>query len=266
MKGIRGLLAALMVAAMCGSAWGEAPDGCSACTGIKTQMLEQDAAVQLMTDGGLKDVNFRVRRQVRAVASDGAYARMEGALGALAKARGLAVAEQASNAAAVVEVDTWFFVYTNKFNAKRVWLSEYTQVQLTGATGGQTEATPAKVDVLRVAAGALGIVKGWISPAYGSYMMASGSRDALFGAGAAPYHGLLPDRDRYERGEQEVTSNVRITVAGRSATFKVKTTMDGDAPPFSVDALVAENWAAIVAVLGGQAPSATVSLAGRETR
>jgi hypothetical protein len=107
--------------------------------------------------------------------------------------------------------------------------------------------------MLRIAAGALGIVRGWISPAFGTYMVSGGAAPALFGAGKAPTRLFVAGKERYERGEQEVNTKVRVLHGGEVvAAFSVRNWIAGDEPPFLIDSLVAANWTTVMAVLAGR--------------
>jgi hypothetical protein len=150
-------------------------------------------------------------------------------------------------------VDSTFYVYTNRFNARLIRLPEYTQAQLDGSQASETGRAEQKPDMVRIAAGALGIVRGWISPSFGSYMISGGATPALFGDGKAPNRLLVAGKERYERGEQEVNTKVRVLRGSEVvAAFSVRNWSAGDEPPFELDSLVAENWKTVIAVLAGR--------------
>lgn len=195
---------------------------------------------------------FSVKRYEAVAASPQAYQRLESALLDLAKQQGLGAGD-AERGMLTVEVDSTFYVYTNRFNARLVRLPEYTQAQLDGVPTDDTARSEQKPDLVRIAAGALGIVRGWISPAFGSYMMATGSAPTLFGSGRAPTRLFVAGKERYERGEQEVNTKVRLLRDNEVvASFTVRNWARGDEPPFEVDALVAANWTKVMAVLTGR--------------
>jgi hypothetical protein len=109
--------------------------------------------------------------------------------------------------------------------------------------------------MVRIAAGALGIVRGWISPSFGSYMIAGGTTPALFGAGKAPTRLFVAGKERYERGEKEVNTKVKV-LRGTDvlASFSVRNWVPGDDLPFQVEPLVAANWEQVMSALrDGQA-------------
>jgi hypothetical protein len=209
--------------------------------------LQQAAAA---TQG--QPLTIRVRRYAGTTVKEQAYERLEGALHDLAKEQGLRAGDQAASALRV-EVDSSFYVYTNRFNARLVRLPEYTQAQLDGVPTQDAARAEQKPDVVRIAAGALGIVRGWISPAFGTYMVSGGATPALFGAGKAPTRLFVAGKDRYERGEQEVNTKVRVLRGGEVvAAFSVRNWIAGDEPPFLIDSLVAANWTTVMAVLAGR--------------
>jgi hypothetical protein len=197
-----------------------------------------------------KPLVFSVRRYASIGSKAQAYERLEAALQDLAKENGMQTVDRA-DAVVTVEVDSTFYVYTNRFNARLIRLPEYTQAQLEGAAPTSDEVRAGQQpDVVRIAAGALGIVRGWISPAFGSYMIAGGAAPALFGEGKAPTRLFVAGKERYERGEQEVNTKVRVLRGGEVvAMFSVRNWCAGDEPPFRIDSLVAENWTTIFGVL-----------------
>jgi hypothetical protein len=193
-----------------------------------------------------------VRRYAGSAVKEQAYERLEGALQDLAKEQGVRAGDQAASELRV-EVDSSFYVYTNRFNARLVRLPEYTQAQLDGVPTHDTTRAEQKPDMLRIAAGALGIVRGWISPAFGTYMVSGGATPALFGSGKAPTRLFVAGKERYERGEQEVNTKVRVLRGGEVvAAFSVRHWSVGDEPPFLIDSLVAANWTTVMAVLAGR--------------
>lgn len=199
-----------------------------------------------------KPLAFSVRRYGGAKSTPQAYERLEGALQDLAKEQGVQTAQRAE-AALTVEVDSTFYVYTNRFNARLIRLPEYTQAQLDGSPAAETGRAEQKPDMVRIAAGALGIVRGWISPSFGSYMISGGATPALFGEGKAPTRLFVAGKERYERGEQEVNTKVRVLRGSEVvAAFSVRNWSAGDEPPFKIDSLVAENWSTVFAVLAGR--------------
>lgn len=185
-----------------------------------------------------------------------AFARVDATLAELARRRGLNVvdASAAPADAITVELDSGFYVYTSNFNARRVLLAEISAAAQQ-PTGQQTDgrAETRGVDVLRVVAGAVGIMNGWISPAFGSYMMGSGVTPALFGNGKAPTRLFVAGKERYERGEQEAGSFVTVALDGQRHRFAVRTVLQGDKPPFAVDPLVGRNLDTVMAVLDPKA-------------
>ena len=198
-------------------------------------------------------VRFLVRRFSNSKAGADAHQRVEAAFSDLAQSKGLTVATADAPADITVEFDSTFYVYTNRFNAQWVRLPEYTEAQLAGTVDAKVAEVKAQpVDVLRIAAGALGIVQGWISPAFGSTMIYGGAAPALFGSGAAPRRLFVQDRERYDRGEQEVNTRVRLLRNGRMvAHFSVRCWTLGDEPPFLIDTLVAESWTGVLDSLQG---------------
>lgn len=199
-----------------------------------------------------KPLFFSVRRYAGVKSATQAYERLEGALQDLAKEQGVQTAARA-DADLTVEVDSTFYVYTNRFNARLIRLPEYTQAQIDGSQASETGRAEQKPDMVRIAAGALGIVRGWISPSFGSYMIAGGATPSLFGDGKAPTRLLLASKERYERGEQEVNTKVRVLRGSDVvAAFSVRNWSTGDEPPFKIDSLVAENWTTVFAVLAGR--------------
>lgn len=195
---------------------------------------------------------FSVRRYAGTGSKPQAYERTEGALRDLAKQQGVPTADLAGSQL-TIQVDSTFYVYTNRFNARLVRLPEYTQAQLDGVTTSESVRAEQKPDLVRIAAGALGIVRGWISPAFGSYMISGGATPALFGEGKAPTRLFVAGKERYERGEQEVNTRVRVLRGGEVvASFSVRNWSAGDETPFKVDALVAANWTTVFAVLAGR--------------
>jgi len=198
-------------------------------------------------------VRFIVRRYANSHASEAAYQRLEAALEELARGTGMTVAN-AGQADLTIEVDSTFYVYTNRFNARLVRLPEYTEAQLAGkgTDGKLVEQQPKPVDALRIAAGAIGIVQGWISPSFGSYMIAGAAAPALFGSGAAPRRLFVAGKERFDRGEQEVNTKVRVLRDGVSVgAFAVRCWTAGDEAPFVIDALVADNWSSVLGLLQG---------------
>lgn len=75
---------------------------------------------------------FSVRRHAGSGSKQRAYERLEGALQDLAKEQGLQTTGR-TDSALTIEVDSTFYVYTNRFNARLIRLPEYTQAQLDGA-------------------------------------------------------------------------------------------------------------------------------------
>jgi hypothetical protein len=254
-------LALTLVASM---AW-SAETRCNEC---RVKAIDADKASELLLQTKAQPIALRVRRQGRAAASEPAYERVEAAISAVLRAHGKTVTTPSDQARRVdVEVDTWFYVLTSKFNARRIWLSEFAQIQIDGSAGASPQAPTPTPDALRIAAGVVGLAKGWISPGFGSYMVASGARNAFFGSGSAPNRSLLPDAGRYERGEQEVASRVRLSIDGQSVSFVVLASAPGDAEPYQVEALAAANWTAIGKMLSGVAvEAATGSVAVMERR
>lgn len=211
--------------------------------------------------------------------------RIAQAFAALLKARGIhawpvgSAPEAGSDHPASVEIDPSFYVYTQKFNAQRVRLPVYVAAQLhdtpdahdidaKSATAPVAASEPS-ADVLRVAAGALGIVTGLLSPSRGAYMIATGSRAsntlnertaALFGAGPAPTRLLGSHLERYRRGEQEATMGVRVRSGSVDERFVVTATAAGDDPPFAIDPLSTAAWQGAVDQLSGQAGPHRLSL------
>lgn len=202
-----------------------------------------------------------------------AVARIARAFAALLKIHGVQVwpAGKASGSSdeqpASIELDPSFYVYTQKFNAQRVRLPAYVAAQLhesiaesNRATASSVAASEQPVDALRLAAGALGIVTGFLSPSHGAYMVATGSRlsntlnartAALFGAGPAPVRLFGSHLDRYRHGEQEALVGLRVRTANVDERIVVKATAPGDDPPFAVDVLTAAAWQAAVEQLVG---------------
>ena len=207
-------------------------------------------AIQAQVRGPIR---FTARRYANTKVVAAAYQRVEAAFADLAQSKGLAVATADAPADITVEFDSHFYVFTNRFNARWVRLPEYTEAQLAGTVDAKVAEVEAKpVDVLRIAAGALGIVQGWISPAFGSTMIYGGAAPALFGSGAAPIRYFVPDKERYARGEQEVNTRVRLLRVGRVvAHFSVRCWTLGDEPPFPIDTLVAQSWAGVLDSLQG---------------
>lgn len=166
-----------------------------------------------------------------------------------------------------IEIDPSFYVYTQKFNAQRVRLPVYVAAQLQETHGAHGAAAATSVaasepsaDILRVAAGALGIVTGFLSPSHGAYMIATGSRvsntlnertASLFGAGPAPTRLFGSHLERYARGEQEALVGVRVRAGSIDERLIVKATAPGDDPPFAIDALTAAAWQQAVENLSG---------------
>ena len=235
------------------SAADQLPTACEECEGF-TQFVRDAESIRPLLNGlAGRELAIRVRRQASSPATEAGYAQTERSIANSLRAQGLnAVAAKASGAQVEVEVDTWFYVYTNKFNARRVWLSEFASESATGA--GEAKADQPPVDVSRVVGGAIGIFGGLVSPSFGAYMIASGVRNGVYGRGKAPNRALLSDSQRYERGEQEVASRVRIRVADQTASFLVVTGTLGEEVPYKVNALAAQNWALIGRVLTGATP------------
>lgn len=220
-------------------------------TPIEQQVVLNDAAAKVLKDLNPERLRLTARRYSSSSAAEESYKRLEGALTDLAESRGVRNAVNGSEATLLAEIDSTFYVYTNRFNARLVRLAEYTEAQMASATGGPSVAADKPVDVLRIAAGALGIVRGWISPSFGSYMMAGGAAAALYGSGDAPRRLFVAGRERYERGEQEVNTKVRILRDGTVvAAFSVRCWTQGDAPPFRIDELVSANWTEVLSQLG----------------
>ncbi|MBX3602386.1 MAG: hypothetical protein KF863_17360 [Rubrivivax sp.] len=218
---------------------------------IEQQVVLNDDAARVLKDLNPERLRLTARRYSSSSAAEESYKRLEGALADLAESRGVRSAGNGGEATLLAEIDSTFYVYTNRFNARLVRLTEYTEAQTASATGGPSVAADKPVDVLRIAAGALGIVRGWISPSFGSYMMAGGAAPALFGSGDAPRRLFVAGRERYERGEQEVNTRVRILRDGTVvAAFSVRCWTQGDAPPFRIDELVSANWTEVLSQLG----------------
>jgi hypothetical protein len=60
----------------------------------------------------------------------------------------------------------------------------------------------------------------------------------------------VPGRERYERGEQEVNTKVRVLRNGVAVgAFSIRCWTAGDEAPFLVDALVADNWSGMLDIL-----------------
>ena len=138
------------------------------------------------------------------------------------------------------------------------------QARLDGANADEQAKVEQHVDVVRVAAGVLGVMRGWVSPAFGSYIVTSGAAPAIFGSGSAPTRLFVAGKERYERGEQEVNTKVRIVRDGDVvATFGVRNWIPGDEPPFEVDGLVASNWSRALSLLAGKAPATADTAAPR---
>jgi hypothetical protein len=84
-------------------------------------------------------------------------------------------------------------------------------------------------------------------------MISGGATPALFGEGKAPTRLFVAGKERYERGEQEVNTKVRVLRGSEVlAAFSVRNWSVGDEPPFKIDSLVAENWTTVFAVLAGR--------------
>ena len=227
--------------------------------------------------------HISVRRYAGQADSPLATSRVAQAFAALLRARGVqaSVASDASppdggqGAPVDIEIDPSFYVYTQKFNAQRVRLPVYVEAQLNGPTDkGPVAASEPTADVLRVAAGALGIVTGFLSPSHGAYMIATGSRvsntlnertAALFGAGPAPTRLFGSHLERYSHGEQEARVDVRVrggAVEGTGGTalderMTVLASMPGDEPPFQVDRLTTVAWQAMIDQFNPPAPPAS---------
>lgn len=220
---------------------------------VRVVGLDDATAAALATTG--RAVSFEIKRQGMAKAGDQAYERIKAALNALAVARSVSVADGSGQGAEVltVRVDSWFYIYTQRFNAKRLYLAEYTAQQLAGADAASAPAVESRSspDALRMLAGAVGIVKGWISPSFGGYMIAGGAREGLYGSGAAPNWNLLPDRERYRSGEQEAVAKVTVELAGRDKTFLIVAGKQGDTEPYDVDGLTAATWSTLMDILAG---------------
>lgn len=150
---------------------------------IEQQVVLNDDAARVLKDLNPGSLRLTARRYSSRSAAEESYKRLESALADLAASRDVRNAGNGGEASLLAEIDSTFYVYTNRFNARLVRLAEYTEAQTASATGGPSVAADKPVDVLRIAAGALGIVRGWISPSFGSYMMAGGAAPALFGSG-----------------------------------------------------------------------------------
>lgn len=235
-----------------------------------------------------------VRRYAGQSDAPEATTRIAQAFAALLKAHGVqawpdgSATEPGFDHPASIEIDPTFYVYTQKFNAQRVRLPAYVAARLhearethetpdtrdapnTSAASSVAASEPTP-DVLRVAAGALGLVTGFLSPSHGAYMIATGSRvsntlnehtAALFGAGPAPTRLFGSHLERYQRGEQEALVGVRVRTGTIDERIVVKATAPGDDPPFALDALTAAAWQGAIEQLAGQ-PS--IHLPAHETR
>jgi hypothetical protein len=233
-----------------------ARSGCEACEPTSTRVESTEGLEDILRDGADGQLFLHLRRTARdadAKAHDAAEAQLR----AVAMTSRIPLLAQADAAVLDVDVETWFYVYTNKFNAQRVWIGDYYHAQ----PGQQDDAAqvPSKgVDVLRLIGGIVGVAAGLLSPTYGAYMIASGSRSALYGGGAPPDRRMLADHERYARGEQELVSKVRVTLGGRAGSFDVVSTAPGDVPPYAVHSMLIENWRQVLSVLRPpQAPLAT---------
>lgn len=242
--------------------------------------LPPTVAASVAADLHAHGVVVSVRRYAGQSDAPEATTRIAQAFAALLKAHGVhawpvgSAAEPGFDHPASIEIDPSFYVYTQKFNAQRVRLPVYVAAQLhetheahdaqdTSAAASVAASEPS-ADVLRVAAGALGIATGFLSPSHGAYMIATGSRvsntlnertAALFGAGPAPTRLFGSHLERYRSGEQEALVGVRVRVRKADGAVDerivVKATAPGDDPPFAVDALTAAAWQGAVDQLAG---------------
>ena len=247
---MRNLWIGLVLAAIMGTATAD-----DAAPPIEQQLTVPADAAKALSELKSNPFVLRARRYAGNGASEAAYRRLDAALTDLAKSRGLPVANDGT-ASYVVEVDSTFYVYTSKFNARLVRLADYTDAQMAG-TADKVATAQQPLDALRIAAGALGIVRGWISPSFGSYMIAGGAAPVLFGSGEAPRRLFVAGRERYERGEQEVNTKLRVLKDGTVlATASVRHWTRGDEPPFRIDELVTANWDEVLRQLGADASRA----------
>src|SRR5205814_6199162 len=90
---------------------------------ITTKISVVDGA--LPGDAALAPLAVSIRRYANLKVDVAAYDRLDGALADLARARGVSVVAQSADAAVRVEVDSTFYVYTIRFNARLVRLPEY---------------------------------------------------------------------------------------------------------------------------------------------
>lgn len=199
-------------------------------------------------------------------ASEEAYSRTEAALKEAAVANGLAPSDGGS-ACVKLEISSTYYVYTQAWNARLIYVPEIAQAKLDGEKTDDATKVHQQVDVVRVAAGVLGVMRGWISPSFGSYMVTCGAAPALFGSGSAPTRLFVAGKERYERGEQEVNTKVRVLRDGDVvATFGVRNWIQGDKPPFEVDGLVASNWSRAFALVARQAAEGGAASSAQESQ
>lgn len=218
--------------------------------------------------GGITAVS--VRRYMGQPDSEAARKRVVEAFSFMLRQNGFQIAQDGQVADVTIEIDPYFFVWSSKFQGRRLRLTEYVGHQMQGTQPAEEVAVPApSTDALRVLGGAVGFVSGLLSPAHAGAMVASTlapgtgvsgrmneATYALFGRpGSGPLY-LQPDlRERINRGQQSFTTVIRVQTPDHAFQLEVRSFIWGDDPPFHVEQLAAENFSRVVHSLDSSQPS-----------
>ena len=241
-KGAASLLVVLLLAT--GFALAQAADQpqaqCEACTAFTHTIKDEDGVLPLLKEIATRGFVVRMYGHPGSIAKETAgHERVASAIVRIMRAHGLdaTLAAAPDGTRPVIEIESSFHVYTHKFSARRVFLTEFATGQ--AIIGSDFKSKEGGADVFPVFASAAGIKSGFTSSSFRECMVCAGTRN----------HAPVPEAQRFERGEQEVVSKVRIVDSTRSGTFVVLTRAPGDMPPYKVDALTMSNWGQVATML-----------------
>jgi hypothetical protein len=231
---------------------------CEGCPKIATRVDYVEGLEPLLQQGRASPVRVHLKRKSHpnVKATPAAHDAAETALQDFTRPiLASAATTQATGSALDVEIESFFYVYTTKFNAQEAWVSDFYMQSAQQDASAPTQAPDGKVDVLRVIAGVVGAATGLVSPTFGAYMISSGTTPVM-GGGKAPNRSLLPTYPRFQRGEQEFVSKVRVSSGDRKASFQVISNARGDSPPFLNEEMRNENWRRVLDTIRPQTAEA----------
>jgi hypothetical protein len=231
---------------------------CDGCTKITTRVDYVEGLEPLLQQSGTNPVRVHLKRKSHpnVKATPAAHDAAEAALQDFARPI-LASASTTPTTGAPLdaEIESFFYVYTTRFNAQEAWVSDFYMPSAQQDASTPTQAPDGKVDVLRVIAGVVGAATGLVSPTCGAYRISSGTTPVI-GGGKAPNRSLLPTYPRFQRGEQEFVSKVRVSSGDRKASFQVISNARGDSPPFLNEEMRIENWRRVLNTIRPQVAKA----------